>query len=74
MHRDGSKISISKPLWDLTRNNAKFEWTTDHQSCFEQLKNGLIQAVSYFDCNWDTQVTVDAGPDSIGGVRTKSDP
>ncbi|CAF0913527.1 unnamed protein product [Brachionus calyciflorus] len=66
--------SISKPLWDLTRNDAKFEWTTNHQSCFEQIKNGLIQAVSYFDCNWDTQVTVDAGPDGIGGVLTQSDP
>ncbi|CAF1081902.1 unnamed protein product [Brachionus calyciflorus] len=65
---------MSKPLWDLLKNDSKFEWIDIHQSSFEKIKNGVIDSISYFDPNWNTQVTVNAGPEGIGGVLTQNDP
>ena len=35
---------IAKPLTLLTRQQVKFEWTQDHQTTFEHLKNAIVQA------------------------------
>ena len=35
---------IAKPLTLLTRQQVKFEWTPDHQTAFEHLKNAIVQA------------------------------
>ena len=35
---------VAKPLTLLTRQQVKFEWTPDHQTAFEHLKNALVQA------------------------------
>lgn len=37
-----SKASKScKPFYDVLRKNKKFEWTSEHESSFQQLKNYL---------------------------------
>ena len=35
---------VPKPLTLLTRQQVKFEWTPDHQTAFEHLKNAIVQA------------------------------
>ena len=35
---------VAKPLTLLTRQQVKFEWTSDHQTAFEHLKNAIVQA------------------------------
>ena len=35
---------VAKPLTLLTRQQVKFEWTPDHQTAFEHLKNAIDQA------------------------------
>ena len=35
---------IAKPLTLLTRQQVKFEWTPNHQTAFEHLKNAIVQA------------------------------
>ena len=38
---------ITKPLTLLTRQQVNFEWTQDHQTAFEHLKNAIVQAPIY---------------------------
>ena len=35
---------VAKPLTLLTRQQVKFEWTPNHQTAFEHLKNAIVQA------------------------------
>ena len=37
---------VAKPLTLLTRQQVKFEWTPDHQTAFEHLKNAIVQATN----------------------------
>ena len=65
--------TISEPLRVLTKKNARFAWTTSHQTSFDQLKRALTRApaMSYFDKTKDTFITVDASPVGISAILTQ---
>ncbi len=68
--------TLTSPLRDLTKKNAKFEWTKTHQTAFTDLTDALssAQCMAYFDTEKDTYVTVDAsavGVSAILSQRTK---
>ena len=48
--------SISSPLRELTKKNAKFRWNTSHRNAFKKLKDKLsdAHALAYFDVNAPT--------------------
>ena len=59
---------IAKPLTLLTRQQAKFEWTPDHQTAFIHLKNAIVQApiLHYPNPNKTYIVYTDASDDACG--------
>ena len=68
--------AITSPLRELTKKNAKFEWTEKHQKAFNDLTKALssIQCMAYFDKDKETYVTVDASPAGVSAIlsqRTK---
>ena len=60
--------NITKPLTPLTRQQVKFEWTQDHQTAFEHLKNAIVQApiLHYPNPNKAYIVYTDALDDTCG--------
>ena len=66
--------TITAPLCDLTKKNVTFVWKEKHQEAFAKLKQALSEApaMSYFDVNRDTFVTVDASPVGISAILTQS--
>ena len=54
--------TISKPLRVLTKTNARFTWTSSHQTAFDHLKKALARTplMSYLDTTKETFITVDA--------------
>ena len=38
---------VAKPLTLLTRQQVKFQWTPEHQTAFEHLKDAIVQAPIY---------------------------
>ena len=57
--------TITAPLRNLTKKNAKFEWTKTHQSAYNQLTSALSSAkcmAKHFSKHKDTFITVDASP------------
>jgi hypothetical protein len=65
--------TITTPLRELTKKNAKFEWNETHQKAFDQLTNALTsaQCMAYFDMQKDTFVTVDASPVGLSGILSQ---
>ena len=57
---------IAKPLTLLTRQQVKFEWTPEHQTAFEHLKNAIVQApiLHYPNPNKTYIVYTDASDDA----------
>ena len=57
---------VAKPLTLLTRQQVKFEWTPDHQTAFEHLKNAIVQApfLHYPNPNKNYIVYTDASDDT----------
>ncbi len=68
--------TISAPLRNLTKKNAHFQWTPEHQNAFEKLKNVLtsVPVMAYFDTKKDTVITVDASPVGISAILAQKDP
>ena len=67
--------TIAKPLNDLTKKQAKFEWTSTQEEALKNLKNTLsTSALAYFDKNLRSEVTVDASPVGLGLVLAQYDP
>jgi hypothetical protein len=68
--------AISEPLWNLTRSDVRWEWTEEYiyLRLFDLIKQSLINAVGYFDLNWQTFVTVDASPVELSAVLTQQHP
>ena len=59
---------VAKPLTLLTRQQVKFEWTHNHQTAFEHLKNAIVQApiLHYPNPNKMYIVYTDASDDTCG--------
>ena len=62
--------TITAPLRELTKKNAKFEWKDLHQKAFEKVTNALSSepCMAYFDKNKETFVIVDASPVGVSGI------
>ena len=62
--------SIAKPLHDLTKNRARFEWTPAQQLSFEQLRLELVTApvLQYPDYSGSFIVDTDTSKVRIGAV------
>lgn len=61
---------IAKPLTELTHNDRKFQWETEEQAAFDQLKEKLITAptLAYPDENAPTQIHTDASGTGMGST------
>ena len=59
---------VAKPLTLLTRQQVKFEWTPEHQTAFEHLKNAFVQSpiLHYPNPNKTYIVYTDASDDACG--------
>ena len=68
--------TITTPLRELTKKNAKFEWNETHQTAFDQLTSALTsaQCMAYFDMQKDTFVTVDASPVGLSAILFQRTP
>ena len=68
--------TITTPLCELTKKNAKFEWNETHQKAFDQLTSALTSApcMAYFDMHKDTFVTVDASPVGLSAILSQRTP
>ena len=71
--RDYSKIA--QPLTELTRDDAEWVWSADHQAAFEELKGILTsnQVMNYPDFSKPFVVKSDASLGSIGYVLVQND-
>jgi hypothetical protein len=68
-------VTITEPLWRLTRGNEEWRWGDVEQSAFDRLKTAIsTDCMAYFDKTWDTEVVVDASPIGLGAVLGQSDP
>ena len=65
--------SVAEPIQKLIRKGVKFEWGTDQQRAFEELKKGNTNAetLAYFDGDCQTRIVADASPVGIGAVLTQ---
>ena len=61
---------IARPLHQLTRKNASFEWTPSCQTAFDQLKCFLIQSpiLAYPDFSKEFTIETDASINGLGAV------
>jgi flagellar capping protein FliD len=65
--------TITAPLRNLTKKNAKFEWTKTHQNAYDQLTSALSSAkcMAYFSKHKDTFITVDASPVGLSAIPSQ---
>jgi hypothetical protein len=66
---------LAAPLWELTHEGVKFEWTIRHETALSSIKKALItESLSYFKKSWATELTVDASPVGLAAVLAQVDP
>ena len=67
---------VAKPQFQLTKKNAKFEWTATHQKAFQSLKDQILRPPILVHPNYDQSFCLwtDASSTGIGGVLTQVDP
>jgi hypothetical protein len=65
--------TITAPLRNLTKKNAKFEWTETHQNAYNKLTSALSSAkcTAYFSKHKDTFITVDASPVGLSAILSQ---
>ena len=70
-----SYAKIATPLYNLTSKGVPFEWSTDCQVAFEQLKSALISPpiLAYPDYERPFKVFTDASSFAVGGVLSQDD-
>ncbi len=61
---------VIKPLYDLSRINQEFIWSSVHQKAFDKAKTLITQApcLAYFDPNKPVTLQVDASQGGLGGA------
>ena len=62
-------------LRDLTKGRAKFQWTKEHQNCFEELIAAFRKDVllHYFDMEKPTFVFINAHKTGLGAMLAKGE-
>ena len=67
---------ITQPLRELTRKDAKFHWTKDHERAFNAVKATLTSdaVMSYFDPLKETELTTDASPFGLSAILAQHTP
>ncbi|XP_058456465.1 uncharacterized protein K02A2.6-like [Malaya genurostris] len=62
--------TLTDPLRQLTKQQNKFTWNSDHQVAFDNLKRYMTNPVTlgYFDDDDQTQLIADASPVGLGAV------
>ncbi|CAB4003757.1 Hypothetical predicted protein [Paramuricea clavata] len=68
--------SITTPLRQLTKKNAKFQWLPVHENARKTLKKALTSApvMAYFDTTKCTELIVDASPTGLGAILQQHTP
>ena len=67
--------STTEPLWRLTKKNAKWEWTEEHDTALHKLKQTISNKyMAYLNKEWDTELIVDASPVGLGAVLQQRNP
>ena len=68
--------SITTPLRQLTKKNARFQWLPAHESAWKTLTRALTSApvMAYFDTNKCTELIVDASPTGLGAILQQHTP
>ena len=63
-------LSITDPLWELTRGDQKFVWSTQQQKAFDKVKSLITQAptLAYYDQKAKTRLITDASPVGLGAI------
>ena len=58
MHFIPDLLTVSAPLWQLTKNGEPFVWDQEQQQSFDELKKQLAiaETLNYFDKNAHTKV------------------
>ena len=61
---------LAAPLRDKTKKGAHFEWTTDDQIAFDNIKKAVTESttLSYFDPKKDIVLQVDASMKGLGAA------
>ena len=56
--------TVTAPLRELTKKDAKFVWTDRQETAFQKIKDALVSTpcMAYFDKSKETFVVVDASP------------
>ena len=65
----------TEPLRKLTHKDQPWEWTSQHDSAVDQLKEALVNAAvtAYFDPAKDTEISVDASPVGLAAILSHVD-
>ncbi len=67
--------TITEPLWILTRDGQKWDWTAAHEAAFQELKQAIATyAMGFFNILWKSVLTVDASPVGLGAVLSQYNP
>ena len=67
--------TITAPLRELSKKNAKWEWSRKHQQALDEIKKRLTSSsvMAYFDPQ-KTGVVVDASPVGLGAILAQKEP
>jgi hypothetical protein len=65
--------TVAAPIQQLTRSGVKFEWHTEQQKAFEELKSRITHSdtLAYFKDECQTRIVADASPVGLGAVLTQ---
>jgi hypothetical protein len=67
--------TVLSPFHNLLKRNSQFIWKEEHSDGLKRIKEALTtEAMGYFDENWQTELTTDAGPTGLGAVLAQKDP
>ena len=67
---------ISQPLRELTKKDAPFHWTSEHETAFQRIKELLTSdtVMAYFDATKETELVTDASPWGLSAILTQKTP
>ena len=67
---------ITKPLRELTKKDALFQWKEEHSQAFQNIKRTLTSdtVMAYFDKEKHTELTTDASPWGLSAILAQHTP
>ena len=68
--------NASEPLRELTKKDAKFQWSERHEQLFNKIKELLTSAkvMAYFDPSKETELVTDASPSGLSAILMQNTP